>query len=318
MSDEKPANKPIEYLGANEIFEGKFEDIPFESPVRPARLRLEDEIPFDCHPGISCFNECCRNIDIQLLPYDIIRLKKRLGMTSYEFVARHTVPFQMDYHGMPGLKLMTKPGTRECVFLGENGCTVYEYRPTACRYYALGCMGVRAKDSSTVEDVYFVVKEPHCKGHEEPRRLTVGEYRREQGVERYDDMNREWRDIIIKKRSSGPTVGAPSGRSFQLFDMCSYDMDKLREFIHTAGFEEVFDTEQIDMKTLLSDDEALLGFAMRFLKQILFGEVTLPLRTGARERRLEKRRGRIQTRRREEARMEKPSSAAYDLPDEGE
>jgi Fe-S-cluster containining protein len=318
MSDEKPVNKPREYEGAQDIFEGKFSDIPFESPVRPTQLGLDDEFRFDCHPGISCFNECCRNIDIQLLPYDIIRLKNRLDMTSHEFVARHTLPFQMDAHGMPGLKLMTKSGTRECVFLGEAGCTVYADRPTACRYYALGSMGVRAKDSAKVEDMYFVVKEPHCKGHEEPRTLTVREYRREQGVEKYDEMNREWRDIILKKRSSGPTVGAPSGRSIQLYDMCSYDMDKFREFIQTPGFTEIFDTGQLEMDSLLADDEALLPFAMRFLKQVLFGEMSIPIREGARERRLEKRKSRIQERRRAEAAEENVSSAVYDMPDEGE
>ncbi len=318
MSDERPVNKPLEYEGGDDILEGKFSDLPFESPVRPAQLGLDDVIQFDCHPGISCFNECCRNIDIQLLPYDIIRLKNRLDTTSHDFVARHTIPFQMDFHGMPGLKLLTKPGTKECVFLGEEGCTVYEDRPTACRYYALGSMGMRAKDSATVEDIYFVVRESHCKGHEEPKSLTVREYRREQGVEKYDEMNREWRDIIIKKRSSGPTVGAPSGRSFQLFDMCSYDMDKFREFIQTPGFTEIFDPNAIGMDKLLEDEEARLAFAMRFLKQVLFGETSIPMREGAREKRLEKRRERINERRREDADSERPGSAAYDMPEEGD
>lgn len=317
MSDDRPVNKPLEYEGAERIFEGRFSGIPFESPVRPTQLGPDDAFRFDCHPGISCFNECCRNSDIQLLPYDIIRLKNRLQTTSCDFVARYTVPFQMDAHGLPGLKLQTRPGTRECVFLGAEGCTIYTDRPAACRYYALGNMGVRAKDSAIVEDMYFVVKEPHCKGHQEPRTRTVREYRREQGVDRYDELHREWRDIVIKKRSSGPTVGAPSGRSLQLFDLCSYDMDKFREFVQTSGFGEIFDTQAIGIDRLLKDEEALLAFAMRFLKQVLFGEMSIPQRAGAREARLAKRRARIQERRTVEAGAEHISSAAYDLPDEG-
>ncbi|MDH3900518.1 MAG: YkgJ family cysteine cluster protein, partial [Gammaproteobacteria bacterium] len=144
------------------------------------------------------------------------------------------------------------------------------------------------------------------------------EYRAEQGVDKYDVMNREWRDIILKKRSSGPTVGAPSGRSLQLYDMCSYDMDKFREFIQTPGFTEIFDAEAIGMDRLLEDEEALLAFAMRFLKQVLFGEMTIPQREGAREERLEKRRARIQERREDEADAEHVSSAAYDMPTEGD
>lgn len=285
---------------ADEPFAGSL-DAPFESPVKPHQLRPEDSFQFSCHKGISCFNACCKSIDITLTPYDIVRLKRRLGMSAGELVARHTLPFEMDHHGMPGLKLMTKPGTSECVFLAEAGCSVYEDRPAACRYYALGAMGVRKKDGAVVEDVYFVVKEPHCMGHFEPKTQTVAEYRAEQGVDRYDEMNREWRDIIIKKRSSGPTVGKPTERSFQLFDMCSYDMDSFREFVQSPGFQEVFAVEDEELRRLLDDEDQLLRFAFRFLKQVLFGERTIELREDARERRLAKAKERLESRRAVEA-----------------
>ena len=48
------------------------------------------------------------------------------------------------------------------------------------------------------------------------------------------------------------------------------------------------------------DDERLLAYSMRFLKQVLFGETTIPVRRDARKRRMEKR-GEIWTARREEA-----------------
>ena len=41
---------------------------------------------FACHPGVSCFTQCCRKLDLFLYPYDIIRLKKRLGISSEEFL----------------------------------------------------------------------------------------------------------------------------------------------------------------------------------------------------------------------------------------
>ncbi len=274
---------------------------PFLSPVRPAELTLDSEIQFDCHKGIACFNECCRNIDIQLTPYDILRLKRRLELDSREFVARYTLPFEMDFHGMPGLKMATKPGTTECVFLVEEGCSVYEDRPAACRYYALGAMGVRKKGESRVTDIYFLVKEAHCLGHDEPATQTVGEYRRAQGVETYDEMNRDWRDLIIKKRSSGPTIGRPSERSMQLFDMCSYDLDSFREFIQSKGFRDIFDLDETGLAELLDDEESLLRFAIRFLRQVLFGEQTIPVKAGAREQRIQQRREIWQQRREREA-----------------
>ena len=273
---------------------------PPASPIEPVELGPDSRFRFGCHPGIACFNACCRDIDITLTPYDIVRLKRRLGLASKEFVAGYTIPFEMDAHGMPGLKLRAKPGTTECAFLTERGCSVYTDRPVSCRYYALGSIGVRRKDVARVDDVWFVVREPHCLGHDEPREQTVAEYREEQGVERYDEMNRAWRDIVLKKRSSGPTVGAPSPRSLQLFDMCSYDTDSFREFVRTDGFREVFDIDDSEVADILSDDERLLAFSMQFLKQVLFGETTIPVRRDARKRRMEKRRE-TWTARREEA-----------------
>jgi Fe-S-cluster containining protein len=273
------------------------DNIPFESSVKPVELTLDSEFQFNCHKGIACFNACCKNIDIMLTPYDIVRLKRRLGMDSKEFVARFTVPFEIDSHGMPGLKMATKKGTAQCIHLTDEGCGVYEDRPAACRYYALGSMGVRKKESAMVEDVYFKVKEDHCLGHNEFNKQTVREYRIDQGVDQYDKMNREWRDIIIKKRSSGPTVGKPSERSMQLFDMCSYDMDSFREFIQTRGFREIFDLEDEAMSQLISNEDSLLAFSYQFLKQVLFGETTIPLKKSAREQRIEQRKSILSKRR---------------------
>jgi len=283
MSKEKSADLTSKALAPSE---GKPLDPPFKSPVQPVELTLDSTIQFRCHKGIACFNECCRNIDLTLTPYDILRLKNHFGMTAPEFVARYTIPFEMDSHGLPGLKLAAKAGTTECVFLSEEGCSVYQDRPLACRYYTLGNMGVRKKDVAKVEDIYFLVKESHCLGHNEPFNLTVREYRKEQGIEPYDEMNREWRDIVIKKRSSGPTIGRPTERSLLLFDMCSYDMDSFRDFIQTDGFQDVCDVPRETMEHLKADEEELLKFAFRYLKQVLFGEMTIAVKKDAREKRL--------------------------------
>lgn len=261
--------------------------IPYQSPVVPTELDLDSEIQFHCHKNISCFNACCKNIDITLTPYDIVRLKRRFNMTSSQWVNQFTVPFPMDAHEMPGLKLMTKPGSSACVFLREEGCSVYEDRPVACRYYALGSMGVRKQGGSKVEDIYFVVKEDHCKGHDEPRKLTVREYLQEQGIFEYDENNRHWRDIVLKKRSSGPTIGKPSSRSLQLFDMCSYDIDNFRAFFNSKGFDQVFDLSEQEKKSLTDDEDKLFQFSCRFLKQVLFGELSIPVKSDAREKRLQ-------------------------------
>ncbi|MBE0614740.1 MAG: YkgJ family cysteine cluster protein [Burkholderiales bacterium] len=264
------------------------------TPVQPVQLGPNDTFQFRCHKGIACFNKCCQNIDIMLAPYDILRLKNRLRISSRDFLDNFTRDFAMDGHGMPGLKLATRDESPACVFLTPEGCGVYADRPSACRYYALGLLSMRKKDSPTDEDSYFVVKEDHCLGHQEAKTQTVGEYRKEQGLEDYDAINRDWRQIVLKKRSSGPTVGRPSERSMELFFLASYDLDGFRDFISTPGFTDLFELDPAENEALLASEERLLGFAFRFLKQALYGEITIPIRADAAEKRRERYRQRVE------------------------
>ena len=278
--------------------------LPFESPVVPEMLKLNDKIRFNCYKGISCFNACCKQADITLAPFDIIRLKQRLGMSSEEFLAKHAVPFQMDATGLPGLKLRTEDERPVCLFVTDEGCSVYEDRPSACRYYPVGLLTMRASDSPTEEHHYAMVREDHCKGHEESRTLTIAEYRKEQDVEIYDEMNREWYQLILKKKSGGPAVGKPSEMSFQLFFMCSYDIDRFRRFVQSDSFKKVYDLPESDHAGF-GDDVTLMKFGFRLLKQVLFGEFTIPVKEGAYEQRLAERQEVIEMKRQAEAEQEK-------------
>lgn len=265
-----------------------------ESPLQPVQLGLDDAFRFHCHRGIACFNKCCENIDIMLTPFDLLRLKRRFGLTSREFMDQYTRDYQMDAHGMPGLKLRTQEGSTACVFLTPEGCGVYPDRPSACRYYALGQLSMRKAGSANAEDSYFVIREPHCLGHLEDKVQTVREYRREQGLEEYDRENEEWRRIVLKKRSAGPAIGKPTPRSFELFFLASYDIEGFRRFVSSPGFEELFELEPDFRQALMEDDLKLMHFGFRFLKQVLFGEITIPLKTGAAKERLARYKERIE------------------------
>ena len=259
---------------------------PFpESPVLPQTFGEDKTIRFRCHRGVACWNACCSNIDISLTPYDILRLKRRLGMTSTEFLERYTVPYEMEKDGIAGVKLRPVEGGTACRFMVPEGCSVYEDRPTACRYYPVALLSLRRQDEVTDRDSYALVKEPHCLGHDEPREITIGDYRREQGLPEYDELARGWRQLILKKKSSGPTIGKPSKRSLQLFFMACYDVDRFRAFVASDGFAELFDLPADEMQRILADDAALMLFGFRFLRQTLFGEATIPVRTDTAERR---------------------------------
>ena len=263
-------------------------ELPHNSPIEPTRLELEDTIKFRCHKDISCWNQCCSRADVSLAPYDIIRMKKNLGIDSSEFLNTYTVPFEIDAHGIPGIKLRTTD-EGACLFMKEEGCSVYEDRPTACRYYPSGLLSMRALGKSEDERHFLMVKEPHCKGHDEDREITIADYRKEQVVEEFDELNRDWYRIILKKKSTGPTIGAPSDMSLQLFFMASYDVDRFRRFVLSDSFKKMYTITDEEFATFENDDIALMKFGFTLMKQVLFGEMVIKEREGAYEKRSEER-----------------------------
>lgn len=279
-------------------------DIPFKSNFVPTMMAPDSRLKFNCHPGISCFNACCRHADIQLTPYDILRLKEASRLSATEFLKEHTVPFEMDKDGLPGVKLRTDD-TGACLFVGGQGCRVYADRPTACRYYPIGHMAMHEAGAQEDEVRYFLIKEEHCKGHEEEREISVDDYRREQEVEVYDQINREWLQLMLKRKSAGPAIGRPSDTSLQLFFMCSYDVDRLRRFVLSDSFKASYDLDETFYETMQREDLALMQFGTRLLKQVLFGDMTIPLKEGATQRRIEERRETLELRRRAEIELDR-------------
>ncbi len=287
-------------------------EIPFKSDVMPAKLELGSELRFRCHKGISCFNACCKQADITLTPYDILRLKDRLGKSFSEFIKDHTVPFQMDQDGVPGIKLRTD-NDGACLFVTEEGCSVYPDRPTSCRYYPLGHMAMRKAGVSEEETHYFLVKEDHCKGHEEDQVLTVQEYLHDQETGLYDQMNKEWLQILLKKRSAGPSVGRPSETSLQFFFMASYNLDNFRAFVMSENFRNTYELDDATYAALEKEDQALLQFANKMMRQVLFGEKSIPEKEGVWDKRLEGRKEVWEARRQAEiARKQAEQDDMYD------
>jgi hypothetical protein len=194
----------------------------------------------------------------------------------------------MDKDSIAGVKLRPVEAGTACRFMKPEGCGIYEDRPTACRYYPVALLSMRRQDEYVDRDSYAIVKEDHCKGHEVNRPITIGDYRKEQGLGEYDELARGWRQLVLKKQSSGPSIGKPTLRSRQLYFMACYDIDRFREFVSAESFNKLFDLPQEEKSVLLADDVALLQFAFRFLRQVLFGEESIALNAEAAQERLVK------------------------------
>jgi len=113
-------------------------DIDALDKIAGKRLERNDAFSFQCHPELSCFNKCCRNLNLFLYPYDVIRLKNRLGITSDKFIDRHSDIIMRDSSFFPEVLLrMSQNEERTCPFLSESGCLVYPDRPDACRTFPI-------------------------------------------------------------------------------------------------------------------------------------------------------------------------------------
>ena len=69
--------------------------------------------------------------------------------------------------------------------------------------------------------------------------------------------------------------------------MVCYDIDTFRSFVTSAGFTELYDLPADETKAILADDSALMQFGFRFLRQVLFGEISINLKKEAAEKRRE-------------------------------
>jgi uncharacterized protein len=262
-----------------------FDSVRIQSanPVQPVKLAAGDSFRFRCHRGVSCWNKCCHGADITLPPYDILRLSRRFGIRPAEFLERYTVPAEHE-SGMPIVKLKMggEDGKGACPFLAEEGCTVYTDRPAACRYYPLGLISVKLKESEAKEDFHFLVREDHCRGHDEEQTQTVAEFCEDQGLDPYVQINRGWIDILMKLASwrpmGGPMGKTPSPQARQMFFMVSTDVDRLRKFIFESSFLKRYHVPDEALELVRTSDEALIRLGLDWLKNVLFNEPTIDIR----------------------------------------
>jgi hypothetical protein len=253
------------------------------------KLSLKSRFRFKCHKGIKCFTRCCSNIDILLTPYDVVRMKKRLGISSEEFLQKYTRVEIDEKSSHPLLYLLMKDDEkRSCPFVTKEGCTIYTDRPANCRYYPVGQGTVKkqGENGPEEEEFYFFINEKHCFGFEEKKSWTIASWREDQEIDLYDRINREWKTIQLRKNLPGqPELDE---KKQMIFFMASYNLDKFREFIFESNFLNVFDVDDETVERLRTDDVALIDFGCKYIKYVMMLEETLKLKEGAEKYRKKK------------------------------
>lgn len=245
------------------------ENLPENEPIGSG------DFPFDCHPGVSCFTFCCKNVDLTLYPYDIIRLKNTLSIDSEDFVRRHTFLVKGDNPFFPSVKLkLTESEEKSCPFLSDDGCSVYLHRPSACRTYPLE-RGVIGSDNGTTEEVYFLTHHQYCKGHKEQKNINVNSWVRSQQLIEYNSMNTLWAEIDILFRANPWKGEGAGGEKQQLAFMVCYNIDGFRRFCAQHNLLKQYKISKDFKSRIGKEDNELQKFGFEWLKYILGGKSSL-------------------------------------------
>jgi len=235
------------------------------------------DFQFSCHAGVECFTLCCRNVDMILYPYDIIRLKNALGIHSEKCMRQYTIVAQGNNPFFPTVMLKLKEDeNKSCPFLNDNGCSIYNDRPSACRTYPLERAVDRSRDGGDVaNEYYFLTNHPYCLGHHEDKRQTVRSWIRNQKLIDYNVMNALWTEIdTVFSQNPWKGEGA-AGEKQQLAFMVCYNIDGFRNFVARHQLLKQFRLEKDFKKRILQDDAELQKFGFEWLKLLLIGKSSL-------------------------------------------
>lgn len=233
-----------------------------------APLKEDGSFLFSCTEKVACFNDCCRDLNQLLSPYDILRLKNRLAVSSSQFLSQFTCEQIGPETGLPVITLRALPETGlKCPFVRPAGCLVYEDRPASCRMYPLARILSRCRETGKTREQYLLITESHCRGFFTTRQQTVKEWLAGQQLEVYNEMNDLLMEIISLKNRLQPEPLDLEQRL--LFRMALYDLDEFRRYL-TKEESPVIPSIQTTLPGMLTDDAALLRFGFEWIKAVLF------------------------------------------------
>ena len=230
---------------------------------------LDDQFKFSCHKGLACYNTCCRDINIFLTPYDVLRMRRCTGLSSGEFLASYTVAL-LGKEGIPLVVLKMKEDERKtCPFVASDGCGIYQDRPWSCRMYPVFPVSAEEKE-------FLIEEKASCLGFREQKQQTTREWKKDQDIDIYDRMNASYKEITHHEFfEEGNKLDA--GKTKLLYTAC-YDLDAFKRFLFETRFFDIYDVEKEVIEKIKNDEEELLSFGYRWVRFSLFSEDTLKLK----------------------------------------
>ena len=239
-------------------------------PGKP--IKKNDTFAFSCHKDLACFNRCCRNLNLFLYPYDVIRLKKRLNMDSDQFLDTHVDVVMREGNFFPEVLLrMADNEAKTCPFLSDQGCTVYPDRPDTCRTFPVEQGILFKSQSSSPEIVSFFRPPDFCLGRHEDQTWTLASWADDQDAVMFNRMTARWAAVkaLFAKDPWGPAgMNSPKGK---MAFMAAYNIDRFREFVFQSSFLKRYRVKKALVKKCRASDRELLLFGFEWIRFFVWG-----------------------------------------------
>ncbi|MFO7930181.1 MAG: YkgJ family cysteine cluster protein [Desulfosalsimonas sp.] len=239
-----------------------------DNQFRPIGIR--QKFCFSCGPHVSCFNECCRDLNQFLTPYDVLRLARHLEMDPQDFLNTYTNRHTGPDTGLPVVTLRPAKDGQRCPFVTPEGCSVYENRPSSCRMYPLARMLRRSRENGRIEESYVLIQEDHCRGFECQTVMTPEQWVADQGLERYNELNDAMIEVISVKQQYLP--GPLKSQTAEKLFYCLYDADAFKRDLSGQIGDECRKFGLCPDKAKRGDDEAVVRLAVKYAAGFLKNE----------------------------------------------
>lgn len=251
--------------------------------MRHLDLKELDQIPgklvksgetfnFCCHAKVACFNRCCRNLNLFLYPYDVMRLKNSLNIDSDLFLDQYVdIVLRKDNYFPEVLLKMAEDSLRSCCFLTDQGCSVYKDRPDTCRSFPMEKGAISTTSKQPTQLVYFFRPPSFCQGVKEPVEHTPESWTCDQDGQTYERMTIQWAELKQMFTTNPWKDQGPEGPKAKMAFMAAYNLDRFRQFIFESSFLSRYKIKSAYLKKLRQEDHQLLLFAFEWIKFFVWG-----------------------------------------------
>lgn len=238
--------------------------------VEPEYIDIDGSVTFSCKPGLTCFNQCCKDVNQFLYPYDIIRLRSHLSLHSKEFLRQYTLIYSGDTTGLPIVSFKTDYANgHACPFVSDKGCTVYANRPASCRMFPLARAISRSRQTFDIIEHFALIKDPICQGFNEKETLTVRDFIRDQDLAEYNKQNDKMIELISLKQQIMPGVLDVAAKD--KFVLACYNPDGFREAVLTDKLIDPSILPDDVLEKFKTDDVAVMDLGLSWIASELFG-----------------------------------------------